>query len=300
MPICSACGRESPDGFQHCGFCGASLSAPVVERRILATLVFCDLSGSTALGERVDAESVTELLRSYFQEMRTVIERHGGIVEKFIGDAVVAAFGVREVHEDDALRACRAALEMQQRMVDLNAGHEQRFGTRIAARIGVNTGEVVAGGGMSAETFAIGDAVNVAARLEQAAAPGEILLGEPTFRLVRDAVRVEAVEPLFGEREIAAGGGLPAVSVGDVGSAPSPRLGTPFAGRDDELRLLECELESAVRGAPLPTGHHPRGARRRQVPAGGGVPRTGRSERRQDRARTVPALRRGDHLLGGR
>ena len=246
MPICSACGRESPDGFQHCGFCGASLSAPAVERRTLATLVFCDLSGSTAIGERVDAESVTELLRSYFQEMRTVIERHGGIVEKFIGDAVVAAFGVREVHEDDALRACRAALEMQQRMVELNAGHEQRFGSRIAARIGVNTGEVVAGGAMGAETFAIGDAVNVAARLEQAAAPGEILLGEPTFRLVRDAVRVEAVEPLSAKGKSQPVEAYRLLEVGDVGSTPSPRLGTPFAGRDDELHLLERELESAV------------------------------------------------------
>src|SRR3954453_1067103 len=148
------------------------------------------------MGERVDAESVQQLLRSYFQEMRAAVERHGGTVEKFIGDAVVAAFGVADTHEDDPMRACRAALEMQARVVALNEGLAQRFGTTIAVRIGVNTGEVVTGGAMSNETFATGDAVNVAARLEQGAGPGEVLLGELTYRLVREEVRAEAVEPL--------------------------------------------------------------------------------------------------------
>src|SRR3954462_11372651 len=169
LDTCPTCGNELPGQFPFCPFCGAPLSAPVAERRKLATLLFCDLSGSTAMGERVDAEAVQGLLRSYFQEMRAAVERHGGTVEKFIGDAVVAAFGVPEAHEDDALRACRAALEMQERMVALNEGLEQRFGTRVAVRIGVNSGEVVSGGAMSAETFVTGDAVNVAARLEQAA-----------------------------------------------------------------------------------------------------------------------------------
>ena len=146
MQVCSACSGENPDGFRHCGYCGASLAAPESERRKLATLVFCDLSGSTAIGERVDPESVQELLRSYFHEMRAALERHGGTVEKFIGDAVVAVFGVPEAHEDDALRACRAALEMQARMNALNEELERRFGHAIAVRIGVNTGEVVTGG----------------------------------------------------------------------------------------------------------------------------------------------------------
>ena len=122
VQACRSCGEETPDGHRFCGFCGATLAAPVVERRKLATSVFCDLSGSTAMGERVDAESVLELMRSYFDVTRAALERHGGTVEKFIGDAVVGVFGVPEAHEDDALRACRAALEMQARIAGLNEG----------------------------------------------------------------------------------------------------------------------------------------------------------------------------------
>jgi class 3 adenylate cyclase len=206
-------------------------------------MVFCDISGSTALGERVDAEAMQELLRSYYNEMRGAIHRHGGSVEKFIGDAVVAAFGVPEAHEDDALRACRSALEMQTRMAALQPGFELRFGTRVEARIGVNTGEVVAGGSLSEDAFVTGDAVNVAARIEQAAAPGEVLIGAPTYRLVRDAVRVEAIEPLTAKGK---SGPVPAyrlLEVSELGSLPR-WPGTPFAGREDQLRFLEQELEA--------------------------------------------------------
>jgi class 3 adenylate cyclase len=176
--------------------CGSPLGEEEPERRKPATLLFCDLSGSTAMGERVDAESVRELMFRYFHEMRSAVERHGGTVEKFIGDAVMAVFGVPEVHEDDALRAVRAAAEMRQRLASLNEELERRFGTRLALRIGLNTGEVVAGDSSSRQALVTGDAVNVAARLEQAAGPDEILLGEPTYRLVRDAVSVAAVQPL--------------------------------------------------------------------------------------------------------
>src|SRR3954468_22747880 len=120
MQVCPECGRENSDGFRHCGYCTAFLTGPVSERRRLATLVFCDLVGSTALGERIDPELAQELLRLYFAEMREALERHGGSVEKFIGDAVVGVFGVPVAHEDDALRACRAALEMQARLEALN------------------------------------------------------------------------------------------------------------------------------------------------------------------------------------
>ena len=171
MAVCSACGTENPQGARFCNACAASLATPASDRRKLATLLFCDISGSTAIGERVDAESVRSLMLSYFHEMRGALERHGGTVEKFVGDAVLAVFGVPMAHEDDALRACRAALEMRARVAAMNEEFEHRFGTRIALRIGVNTGEVVAGDASSRETFVTGDPVNVAARLEQAAVP---------------------------------------------------------------------------------------------------------------------------------
>jgi class 3 adenylate cyclase len=149
--------------------------------RKTVTVLFCDVTGSTALGEELDPESLREVIHRYFAEMQTVIERHGGTVEKFIGDAVMAVFGVPVVHEDDALRAVRAAIDMQAALDTLNEEFEQGWGTRIQARIGVNTGEVVAADPTSGQSFVSGDAVNVAARLEQGAEPGEILLGgQPT------------------------------------------------------------------------------------------------------------------------
>jgi class 3 adenylate cyclase/tetratricopeptide (TPR) repeat protein len=245
VPICPRCGAESPGGFVHCGLCGASLAAETPERRKLATLLFCDVSGSTAVGERVDAETVRELMFSYFHEMRGALERHGGTVEKFIGDAVVAVFGVPQAHEDDALRACRAALEMQARLAALNREFDRRFGARIALRIGLNTGEVVAGDANSRETFVTGDPVNLAARLEQAAAPGEVLLGEPTYRLVHEVVTVEPVEPLTLKGKSAA---VPAYRLLEIsGLGPPPlRMRTPLVGREPELALLEQEFEAAV------------------------------------------------------
>src|SRR3989449_9189264 len=186
MPVCSVCGRESPAGFEFCGACGArfDLEVPVLrEVRKRVTVCFCDVSGSTALGERLDPESLRRMMARYFQVMRQVVERHEGTVEKFIGDAVMAVFGVPVLHEDDALRAVRAAAEMREVLPALG----------MEGRIGVMTGEVVTG---TEERLATGDAVNVAARLEPAAALGEGLIGEPTLRLVRDAVEGEPVEPL--------------------------------------------------------------------------------------------------------
>ena len=229
--------------------CAAPLTAPVVERRKLATSVFCDLSGSTELGDRVDAESVYGLMRSYFDEARAALERHGGTVEKFIGDAVVGMFGVPEAHEDDALRACRAALEIQERIAALNEELTERHGAGIAVRIGVNTGEVVAGDAAGREMFAsgdavvLGDSVNVAARLEQAASPGEVLVGEATYRLVHAGVRVEAVPPI-----VVKGKAEPVIAfrlceVSKLG--PLPRgPGGSLVGREAELALLRAEFEA--------------------------------------------------------
>src|SRR5437868_421164 len=149
----------------------------VSAHRKVVTVLFCDVVGSTALGESVDPEALQGLLVRYFERVRRIVERHGGSVEKFVGDAVMAVFGVPVVHEDDALRACRAAVEMREALPELG----------IRGRIGLNTGEVVTG---TEERLATGDAVNVAARLEQAAEPGEVLIGAETVGLVRDAVEL--------------------------------------------------------------------------------------------------------------
>src|SRR5947199_5922701 len=150
----------------------------VSAHRKVVTVLFCDVVGSTSLGESVDPEALQGLLARYFDRMKGIVESHGGTVEKFIGDAVMAVFGVPRVHEDDALRAVRAAVEMRDALPELG----------VQARIGVSTGEVVTG---TEERLATGDAVNVAARLEQAAQPGEVLLGESTLQLVREAVEAE-------------------------------------------------------------------------------------------------------------
>ena len=121
MLRCASCGEENPERFRHCGYCGAALAAvPVRETRKTVTVLFTDVTGSTALGERLDPESLRDVMGRYFASMREVIERHGGTVEKYIGDAVMAVFGVPVVHEDDALRAVRAAAEMRAALERLN------------------------------------------------------------------------------------------------------------------------------------------------------------------------------------
>jgi class 3 adenylate cyclase/tetratricopeptide (TPR) repeat protein len=198
--------------------------------RKTVSVLFCDVTGSTALGESTDPEALRSLLAGYFERMKGIVERHGGTVEKFIGDAVMAVFGVPVVHEDDALRACRAAVEMRDALPELG----------VDGRIGVNTGEVVTG---TEERLATGDAVNVAARLEQAAQPGEVLIGAPTHALVRDVVAVEAVEPLElkGKTEPVAAYRLLAVT-----REPERRFAAPMVGRERELRSLQDALSRAV------------------------------------------------------
>jgi len=193
------------------------------------TVVFCDVAGSTALGESSDPETVRALLARYFERMKAILEAHGGTVEKFIGDAVMAVFGVPVAHEDDALRAVRAAAEMREALPELG----------VQARIGVNTGEVVTG---TVERLATGDAVNVAARLEQAAGPGEILLGVETMQLVANAVVVDRVPPLElkGKREP-----LSAFRLVGVGYAPERPHGDVFVGRERELDQIEAAWNRA-------------------------------------------------------
>jgi class 3 adenylate cyclase len=209
---------------------------PVREVRKTVSVLFCDVSGSTALGERIDPESLRHVMARYFEAAKMVVERHGGTVEKFIGDAVMAVFGVPAVHEDDALRAVRAADELRTGLAGLNEELEQAYGTRLELRIGVNTGQVVTG---TEERLATGDAVNVAARLEQAAQPGEVLLGEETFRLVRDAVEAEpapAVEAK-GKAQPLATVRLLAVRAG--AAAVARRHAAPMVGRGRQRKLLE-------------------------------------------------------------
>src|SRR5262245_41042984 len=191
-------------------------------QRKTVTVLFCDVTGSTALGESVDPEAFQALLARYFERMKGILESHGASVEKFIGDAVMAVFGVPQVHEDDALRACRAAVEMRAALPEVG----------VKARFGINTGGVVTG---TAERLVTGDAVNVAARLEQAAPPGEILIGEPTLELVRDAVDSEPVEPLElkGKAEPVA-----AYRLDRVREARERSHEGVFVGRAHELEML--------------------------------------------------------------
>jgi class 3 adenylate cyclase len=228
--ICASCGAENREEARFCDVCGAALAvAPPREQRKTVTVLFCDVSGSTAFAESRDPEAVRAVMTRYFEVARAAIERHGGTVEKFIGDAVMAVFGVPVVREDDALRAVRAAQEL-------------RDGVDIPIRIGVNTGEVVTGSGDSLVT---GDAVNVAARLEQAAGTGEVLLGERTYDLVRGAVDAELLPPLEakGKSDPMTAYRLGAVT-GETGVAR--RIDAPFVGRARERTLLAGAWERCV------------------------------------------------------
>ena len=247
MLTCANCGRESPEEFAFCPACAAPLvpAAPTREVRKTVTVVFCDITGSTALGERLDPESLRDVQSRYFDVMRSAIERHGGTVEKYIGDAVMAVFGIPQLHEDDALRASRAAADMREDLAALNKELERDRGVTIEVRIGVNTGEVVAGDPTAGQALVTGDAVNVAARLEQHAAPGEVLLGDATHRLVRDAVEAEPVEALElkGKAEPVAAWRL--LGVRDVISAVTRRLDSPMVGRVRQMLQLRQAFEAA-------------------------------------------------------
>jgi class 3 adenylate cyclase/tetratricopeptide (TPR) repeat protein len=210
------------------------------------TILFADVSGSTSLGEQLDPESLRSLMGRYFAEMRTIIERHGGTVEKFIGDAVMAVFGIPTLHEDDALRAVRAAAEISARLDALNAELGAQRGIAILFRTGVNTGEVVAGDPSAGQTFVTGDAVNTAARLEQAARPGEILLGQPTYRLVRDAVVAEPAKPIEAKGKVLPVHAYSLVSVIPGAAGRSRRLDAPMVGREREIRTLSDAFDRAV------------------------------------------------------
>ncbi|MFY9587959.1 MAG: adenylate/guanylate cyclase domain-containing protein, partial [Actinomycetota bacterium] len=175
MGGCRNCGAALPDGARFCPACGTPTAAtPAAEERKLVTVLFADVVGSTSLGEQLDAERLKEVMDSYFGAMREEIESTGGTVEKFIGDAVMAVFGVPVAHEDDPARALRAALQMRERLALLNAALTASHGVALEMRIGINSGEVLAvTEPRPGEAMVAGDTVNVAARLQQTAEPGQ-------------------------------------------------------------------------------------------------------------------------------
>jgi class 3 adenylate cyclase/tetratricopeptide (TPR) repeat protein len=245
---CPSCGTEALAGARFCPRCGAELAEAREIRKTVSILV-CDWVDSTSLGSGLDAESLRRVQESFNAEARCVLERHGGTVEKFIGDAVMAVFGIPQAHEDDALRAVRAAVELRQALASLNARLVKELGVRVEVRTAVNTGEVVAGNSAAGQAFVTGDPVVVAKRLEEAATSGEILIGEATRRLVRDAALVEVADdvPAKGKPEPLVAWRLLAVITG----APpfARRLDAPFVGRERELALLRQAFERAASGA---------------------------------------------------
>jgi class 3 adenylate cyclase/tetratricopeptide (TPR) repeat protein len=248
MLACEVCGEQNPTRARFCLACGTPMAAVAGgrETRKVVTVVFSDLVGSTGLGERLDPEPLGRVMARWFEAMRAVLERHGGTVQKFIGDAVMAVFGIPALHEDDAVRAVRAAAELRRGLEGLNRDLLHDWGVTLEMRTGVNTGEVVAGDPNIGDALVLGDAVNLAARLEQAAAPGEVLLGEQTWRLVRDAVQVEPVAPLAlkGKQQPVPAFRLLSVTPGVPGHAR--RLDAPMVGRGRPLRLLQDAFEAAA------------------------------------------------------
>jgi class 3 adenylate cyclase/tetratricopeptide (TPR) repeat protein len=237
---CATCGADNPHGQTACGTCGARLArlTQAQERRKTVTIVFANPRPVSMDASPRSPAAQREAISRYFGIMRPILEKHGGTVEKFIGDAVMAVFGLPVLHEDDALRASRAALEMQAALPALNAELESTWRVTVEHHIGVNTGEVIAGDASLGQRLVTGDAVNVAARLEQAAPPQGVLMGELTHRLVRDAVTVEPVEPLVlkGKAEH-----VPAYRLLSVSRAVEGfrrRQDAPMVGREAEMAAL--------------------------------------------------------------
>src|SRR5262245_27650003 len=234
-PRCPACGSENQPTSKFCDACGAALAVeqtPAAEARKIVTIVFADLIGSTALHERLDAESARRVMDRYHRSMGAVVESHGGTVMQLLGDGVLAGFGVPRVAEDDALRAVRAAVGMQQAFRMLAEEQAERAG-KLGLRVAVYTGEVVAG---DDHTHVIGDPVNVAARLQQEAGDGDVLLGESTQRLVGDKLTLAP----FGSFSLK-GRAEPVAAYRVVSlERPAGAAAIAFVGREDELRRIQA------------------------------------------------------------
>lgn len=242
--FCAACRRRLAPDAKFCDDCGHAVVAPSpasVEGeavRKTVTVLFCDLVGSTPFAERVDTEAVRETLGRYHAMVERMVVDHGGTVAKFVGDGVMVVFGVPEVSEDDAERTVATGLELQRGFTSINSAVNTRFGLDLGLRVGINTGEVIVS---DDDSDIVGDVLNTAARLEAAATPGEVLVGESTWRLTRSAIRYEALGEieLRGKRE-----GVPSFrAIDEVTAEDHIPL---FVGRNAELRLLHDLIEAAV------------------------------------------------------
>jgi class 3 adenylate cyclase/tetratricopeptide (TPR) repeat protein len=245
---CDRCGQANADGARFCSSCGAALPERVregLEVRKTVTILFCDVVGSTSLGEVTDPETTRRVMARYAESMAEIIAQHGGTVERFRGDEVMAVFGVPVAHEDDALRAVRTATEMQRSLSQLNTELRATWGVELACRIGINTGEVVAGDHGSGEGFVTGDAVNLAKRLEQAAEPGTILIGTATYPLVKDAVTVGPRERFTAKGKRESVGRFRLDEVDTDASGYARRLDAPLVNRTREMDALRHLVREA-------------------------------------------------------
>jgi class 3 adenylate cyclase/tetratricopeptide (TPR) repeat protein len=245
---CPNCGAEQAATASFCASCGYALSddaraagADDRQERRVVTILFADLAGSTALGEQLDPEDVRDLQGNLFELVNGEVERFGGTTEKFVGDAVLAVFGIPRAHEDDPERAVRAGLAAQQRFESFAGSVRERFGGEVGLRIGVNTGEVVAGREAAArgELMVSGDAVNVAARLQQAAEPGQVLVGERTHAATSRSISYDGAPPVAAKGKSDPVAAWIAVEpLEDPGTRPLAALHAPFVGRSEELAIL--------------------------------------------------------------
>jgi class 3 adenylate cyclase/tetratricopeptide (TPR) repeat protein len=249
MRVCEHCGEANPRRARFCLTCGEALtqsSSGDRDVRKTVTVLFSDLVDSTPLGELLDPEPLRLVLGRYFEVIHEVLERHGGTVRKYAGDAVMAVFGVPTLHEDDALRAVIAASKLGMALAGLNEELERNWNVRLAVRTGVNTGEVVVDDRAGSGADVLGDAVNVAARLQQAAGIGEILIGDATFRLVREAITTEPLPPLAlkGKGDLVDAWRL--LSVEHETRRHAHRVDAPMVGRRRELALLDWAVERTI------------------------------------------------------